>query len=79
MARLTNFHRQQESKGKEARRVHAYIPQQILKKMASKSLQEKTPRKGSENQQKERTGTTHPSLEEPRRIIYTSQRGSYKV
>jgi hypothetical protein len=31
------------------------------------------PRKGSENQQKERTGTTHPSLEEPRRIIYTSQ------
>jgi hypothetical protein len=39
----------------------------------------KTPRKGSENHQKERTGTTHPSLEEPRRIIYTSQRGSYKV
>jgi hypothetical protein len=39
----------------------------------------KSPRKGSENHQKERTGTTHPSLEEPRRIIYTSQRGSYKV
>jgi hypothetical protein len=39
----------------------------------------KSPRKGSENQQKERTGTTHPSLEEPCRIIYTSQRGSYKV
>jgi hypothetical protein len=29
-----------ESKGKEPRRVHAYIPQQILKKTASKSLQE---------------------------------------
>jgi hypothetical protein len=24
-------------------------------------------------------GKTHPSLEEPRRIIYTYQRGSYKV
>jgi hypothetical protein len=29
-----------ESKGKEPRRVHAYIPQQIFKKTASKSLQE---------------------------------------
>jgi hypothetical protein len=24
-------------------------------------------------------GATHPSLEKPRRIIYTYQRGSYKV
>jgi hypothetical protein len=39
----------------------------------------KSPRKGFKNHQKERKGTTHPSLEEPRRIIYTSQRGSYKV
>jgi hypothetical protein len=30
-----------ESNGKEPQRVHAYIPQQILKKTASKSLQEK--------------------------------------
>jgi hypothetical protein len=37
------------------------------------------PREGSENHHKERTGTTQPSLEEPRRIIYTSQEGSYKV
>jgi hypothetical protein len=37
------------------------------------------PREGSENHHKERTGTTHPSLEEPRRIIFTSQEGSYKV
>jgi polyribonucleotide nucleotidyltransferase len=29
-----------ESKEKEPQRVHAYIPQQILKKTASKSLQE---------------------------------------
>jgi hypothetical protein len=34
----------------------------------------KPPRKSSENHQKEQTGTTHPSLEEPLRIIYTSQR-----
>jgi hypothetical protein len=39
----------------------------------------KSPRKGFENHQKERMGTIHPSLEEPHRIIYTSQRGSYKV
>jgi hypothetical protein len=37
------------------------------------------PREGSENHHTERTGTPHPNLEEPRRIIYTSQIGSYKV
>jgi hypothetical protein len=37
------------------------------------------PREGSENHHRERMGTTHPSLEEPRRIIYSSQEGSYKV
>jgi hypothetical protein len=39
----------------------------------------KNPRKGSENNQKGKTGETQPSLEEPRRIIYTYHRGSYKV
>jgi hypothetical protein len=68
-----------ESKGKELRRVHAYIPQQILKKNGLEISPRKMSRKGSKNHQKERTGTTHPSLEEPRRIIYASQRGSYKV
>jgi hypothetical protein len=68
-----------ESRGKEPRRVHAYIPHQIPKREASKTLQENYQEKSSENHQKERTGTTHSSLEEPRRIIYTSQRGSYKV
>jgi hypothetical protein len=37
-----------ESKGKEPRRVHAYVPQQIVERKASKSLrekhQEKTPK-----------------------------------
>jgi hypothetical protein len=37
------------------------------------------PREGSENYHQEQTGTTQPSLKEPRWIIYTCQRGSYKV
>jgi hypothetical protein len=39
----------------------------------------KTPREGSENHHQEQLGTTHPNLEEPRRIIYTCNKGSYKV
>jgi hypothetical protein len=37
------------------------------------------PRKDLENHQKGKMGATHQGLEEPRRIIYTYQRGSYKV
>jgi hypothetical protein len=39
----------------------------------------KSPRKGSENHQKEKPGRTQTSLEEPCRIIYTYHEGSYKV
>jgi hypothetical protein len=39
----------------------------------------KSPREGSENHHQEQPGTTQPNLEEPRRIIYTSHKGSYKV
>jgi hypothetical protein len=39
----------------------------------------KNPRKDHKNHQKGKTRATHPSLEEPCRIIYTYQRGSYKV
>jgi hypothetical protein len=39
----------------------------------------KSPREGSENLHREQPGTTHPNLEEPRRIIYTCNKGSYKV
>jgi hypothetical protein len=42
-----------ESKGKEPRRVHAYIPQQILKKTALKSLQEKCQEKALKITKKE--------------------------
>jgi hypothetical protein len=39
----------------------------------------KPPREGSENHHQEQPGTTQQYLEEPRRIIYTYQEGSYKV
>jgi hypothetical protein len=39
----------------------------------------KSPREGSENHHQEQSGTTHSNLDEPRRIIYTSNKGSYKV
>jgi hypothetical protein len=39
----------------------------------------KTPSKGSKNHHQEQLGTTHQGLEEPRRIIYTSNKDSYKV
>jgi hypothetical protein len=39
----------------------------------------KSPREGSENHYQEQPETTHPNLEEPRRIIYTCNKGSYKV
>jgi hypothetical protein len=39
----------------------------------------KSPREGSENHHQDQPGTTHPNLEEPRRIIYTCNKGSYKV
>jgi hypothetical protein len=39
----------------------------------------KSPIKGTEDHHQEQPGTTHPNLEEPRRIIYTCHKGSYKV
>jgi hypothetical protein len=38
-----------------------------------------SPKEGSENHHQEQPGTTHPNLDEPRRIIYTCNKGSYKV
>jgi hypothetical protein len=39
----------------------------------------KQPREGSENHNQGQPETTQQSLEEPRRIIYTCHKGSYKV
>jgi hypothetical protein len=44
-----------------------------------KNTPRKTPREGSENRHQEQRGTTQQGLEEPRRIIYTYHKGSYKV
>jgi hypothetical protein len=66
-------------KGKRTTKGSCIHPPPNLQERGPEIAPRKTPKKGSENQQKERTGTTHPSLEEPRRIIYASQRGSCKV
>jgi hypothetical protein len=44
-----------------------------------KNTLRKPPREGSENHHQEQPRTTQQGLEEPRRFIYTYQRGSYKV
>jgi hypothetical protein len=44
-----------------------------------KNTPRKPTREGSENHHQEQPRTTQQSLEEPRRSIYTYQRGSYKV
>jgi hypothetical protein len=52
-------------------------------KNPSKKHPQNFPRKSQEKTlkitKKGKTGGTQPSLEEPRQIIYTYQRGSYKV
>jgi hypothetical protein len=67
-----------ESQPKEPRRVPTNFPHQIPKSKVPKTPQENH-REGPENHHQEQPGTTQQSLEEPRRIIYTYQGGSYKV
>jgi hypothetical protein len=57
---LTNMER--ESKGKEPRRVHVYIPQQIPKKTASKSLQANHQEKAPKFTKKEKRGELEQAL-----------------
>ena len=66
-------------KGKRTTKGSCIHPPPNPKEKGLKTATRKSPRKASENHQKGETGKTHPSLEEPRRIIYTYQRGSYKV
>jgi hypothetical protein len=65
-------------KGKRTMKGSHIHPLPNPQEQGSENAPQKPPREGSENHQ-EQTGTTQPSLEEPRRIIYTYQRGSYKV
>jgi hypothetical protein len=57
---------------------HKFSPSNPQEK-GPENNQKKSPREGSENHHQEQPGTTHPNLEEPRRIIYTCNKGSYKV
>jgi hypothetical protein len=57
---------------------HKFPPSNPQEKGPEKNPK-KSPREGSENCHQEQPGTTHPNLEEPRRIIYTCHKGSYKV
>jgi hypothetical protein len=66
-------------KGKRTTKGSSIHPPPNPKEKGLEIAPRKSPRKGSENHQKGQTVKTHPSLEEPRRIIYTYQRGSYKV
>jgi hypothetical protein len=66
-------------KGKRTTRGSCIHPPPNPKKKSLKTATRNLPRKASKNHQKGKMGKTHPSLEDPRRIIYTYQRGSFKV
>jgi hypothetical protein len=55
------------------------FPPSNPKEQGPENISRKPTREGSENHHQEQPGTTQPSLEEPCRIIYTYQGGSYKV
>jgi hypothetical protein len=57
---------------------HKFPPSNLQEK-GLENNPKKSPREGSENHHQEQLGTTHPNLDEPRRIIYTCNKGSYKV
>jgi hypothetical protein len=55
------------------------FPPSNPQEQGSENTWRESQREGSENHHQEQPGTTHPNLEEPRRIIYTCHKGSYKV
>jgi hypothetical protein len=57
---------------------HKFPPSNPQEQSPDNTPREST-REGSKNHHQEQPGTTHPNLEEPRRIIYTCHKGSYKV
>jgi hypothetical protein len=66
-------------KGKRTRMGSSRNPPPNPKEKGLESSTRNSLRKGSENHQEGEMGKTHPRLEEPRRIIYTYQKDSYKV
>jgi hypothetical protein len=55
------------------------FPPSKSQEQGSDNTPRKPPRESSENHHQEQPRTTQQGLEEPRRIIYTYQEGSYKV
>jgi hypothetical protein len=66
-------------KGKRTTKGSQIHPPPNPQEQVPENTQRNPPREGSENHHHEQMGTTQSSLGEPRRIIYTYQRGSYKV
>jgi hypothetical protein len=66
-------------KGKKTTKGSHEFPPSNPQEQGPENTLRKPPREGSENHHQEQPGTTQQSLEEPRRIIYTNQEGSYKV
>jgi hypothetical protein len=66
-------------KGKRTTKSSHEFPPSNPQGKGLENTSRKPPREGSENHHQEQLGTTQQSLEEPRRIIYTYQGGSYKV
>jgi hypothetical protein len=55
------------------------FPPSNPQEQGSENATRKSPRGSTENHHQEQPETTHPNLQEPRRIIYTCHKGSYKV
>jgi hypothetical protein len=68
-----------EIKGKRTTKGSHIFPPSNPQEQGPENTPRKPPREGSENHHQEQPGTTQQSLEEPHRIIYTYQGGSYKV
>jgi hypothetical protein len=66
-------------KGKITTKGSHEFPPSNPQEQGPENTTRKPPREGSENHHQEQPGTTQQSLEEPRRMIYTYQGGSYKV
>jgi hypothetical protein len=66
-------------KEKRTTKVSHIFPPSNPQEQGPENTPRKPPKEGAENHHQEQTGTTQQSLEEPRRIIYTYQGGSYKV
>jgi hypothetical protein len=66
-------------KGKRTTKGSHEFPPSNPQEQGLENTLRKPPGEGSKNHHQEQSGTTQQSLEEPRRIIYTYQGGSYKV